>query len=120
MNKGCSESKLSAVCSDDWRSTMSCHQMSRSLQAVSCLVRATTNTFSTLCSPLRASSTAGFNAKGAPFLNPPSAVITNFASASWIRDKSASAENPPKTTECGAPIRAQANIAIAASGIMGI
>ena len=37
-----------------------------------------------------------------------------------MRDKSASAEKPPKTTECGAPIRAHANIAIAASGIIGI
>ena len=37
-----------------------------------------------------------------------------------MRDNKASAENPPKTTEWGAPIRAQANIAIAASGIIGI
>jgi hypothetical protein len=35
---------------------------------------------------------------------------------SWSRSVSESAENPPKTTVCGAPIRAHASIAIAASG----
>jgi hypothetical protein len=33
------------------------------------------------------------------------------ADASAIRERSASAENPPKTTEWMAPIRAQASIA---------
>ena len=37
-----------------------------------------------------------------------------------MREIKASAEKPPKTTECGAPMRAHANIAIAASGIIGI
>jgi hypothetical protein len=50
---------------------------------------------------------------------PPSAVIRTFASASLIRSASDSGLNPPKTTEWIAPIRAQASIAIAASGIMG-
>jgi hypothetical protein len=31
----------------------------------------------------------------------------------------ADAENPAKTTECMAPIRAQAKVAIASSGIIG-
>ncbi|CAB4542394.1 unannotated protein [freshwater metagenome] len=83
-------------------------------------MRCTTKTFSTFVAPLSASSTAGLSANAAPFLKPPSEVITNFASASWIRDKSASAEKPPKTTEWGAPIRAHANIAMAASGIIGM
>jgi hypothetical protein len=39
---------------------------------------------------------------------------------SIIRPASASAEKPPKTTEWIAPIRAQASIANAASGIIGI
>ena len=39
----------------------------------------TTNTFSTLGVCLIASSTAGFKGKTAPFLLPPSEVITNFA-----------------------------------------
>ena len=121
MKSGCSLSKNSGVCDLLWRLTISCHQISRSeFHAVSWLVRFTTNTLETLCEPFNASSTAGFNANAAPLRNPPSAVITNFASASWIRDKSASAENPPKTTECTAPIRAHANIATAASGIIGI
>ena len=48
MNSGCSESKLSATCSAGWRSTISCHQISRSVQATSRPVRFTTNTFATL------------------------------------------------------------------------
>ncbi|CAM5488821.1 hypothetical protein SBADM41S_08527 [Streptomyces badius] len=36
-----------------------------------------------------------------------------------IRAAMASAEKPPKTTECAAPMRAQASIATAASGIIG-
>ena len=45
--------------------------------------------------------------------------MTSLASASAIRLRSASAEKPPKTTECGAPMRAQASIATTASGIIG-
>ena len=56
---------------------------------------------------------------GLPRRYPPSEVMTSLASASSMRLRSASAEKPPKTTECGAPIRAQASIAIAASGIIG-
>jgi hypothetical protein len=37
-----------------------------------------------------------------------------------MRPRSASTENPPKTTLCVAPIRAQASIATAASGIIGM
>ena len=50
---------------------------------------------------------------------PPSAVMTATASASFTRSRNASAEKPPKTTEWAAPIRAQASIAITASGIIG-
>ena len=46
-------------------------------------------------------------------------MITTLALASWIRLLSESAEKPPKTTLCVAPIRAQASIATAASGIIG-
>ena len=69
---------------------------------------------------LSASSTAGLSGVGLPRRQPPSAVMTSFASASLIRPASASAENPPKTTVCGAPIRAQASIAIGSSGIIGM
>ncbi len=40
--------------------------------------------------------------------------------ASSIRVASSWAANPPNTTECTAPIRAQASIATAASGIIGM
>ena len=48
----------------------------------------------------------------------PSAVMTSLAWASSMRERSASAENPPNTTEWTAPIRAQASIATTASGII--
>ena len=67
-----------------------------------------------------AASTAGFRTDGFPRRQPPSAVITSFAWESLIRPASASAENPPNTTEWIAPIRAQACIAITASGVCGM
>ena len=100
---------------------MSSHQTSRSLfQSTSCSVRFTTKTFFTLGIESIASSTAAFSPNGLPFRKPPSAVITTLADASSIRLRNDSAEKPPKTTECGAPIRAQANIDTTASGIIGI
>ncbi len=121
MNSGCSASNASGVCSADWRSTSSCHHTSRSaFQATSCPVRRTTSTCSTLSTRAIASSTAGLSADGLPRRKPPSAVMTTLASASWIRVASASAEKPPKTTEWAAPIRAEASIAIAVSGIIGM
>ena len=82
--------------------------------------RRTTSTACTDGVDSRASSTAGLSSAGLPRRQPPSAVITTFASASLIRPARASAEKPPKTTVCGAPIRAQASIAIGSSGIMGM
>ena len=66
-----------------------------------------------------ASSAAGLSGKTAPRRQPPSAVISTLASASLMRSASAWAEKPPKTTLWAAPIRAQASIATAASGIIG-
>ena len=40
-------------------------------------------------------------------------------SQSWMRPASESGEKPPNTTEWTAPIRAQASMAMAASGIIG-
>ena len=51
---------------------------------------------------------------------PAFAVISILPSQSRIRFLRASALNPPKTTECTAPILVQARHAIASSGIMGI
>ena len=55
-----------------------------------------------------------------PRRQPPSAVMRSLAPQSLMRPASASAQKPPKTTVCGAPIRAQASIAIGSSGIIGM
>ena len=65
------------------------------------------------------SSTAALIAAILPLRDAPSTVISAFASENSIRSRTASAEKPPKTTLCGAPMRAQASIATATSGIIG-
>jgi len=50
----------------------------------------------------------------------PLAVMRVLQVESTILSASASAEKPPNTTECMAPILAQANIATAASGTIGM
>ena len=47
-------------------------------------------------------------------------VSTTLACASCMRSAKAWAEKPANTTECTAPILAQANTAIVSSGIMGM
>ncbi len=54
-----------------------------------------------------------------PLRRAPSTVISAFASENSIRSLTDSGEKPPNTTLCGAPIRAQASIATATSGIIG-
>jgi hypothetical protein len=46
--------------------------------------------------------------------------MTTVHSASSMRSARASALKPPKTTECGAPIRVQASMATGSSGIIGM
>jgi hypothetical protein len=46
--------------------------------------------------------------------------MTSLASQSWMRLRSASAENPPKTTVWIAPSLAQASIATTVSGIIAM
>ena len=46
-------------------------------------------------------------------------VISALASENSIRSLTESGEKPPKTTLCGAPMRAQASIATTTSGIIG-
>jgi hypothetical protein len=67
-----------------------------------------------------ATSTFGLSIEGAPRRKPPSAVMTTLHSASLIRSMRESGLNPPKTTECGAPIRAHASMATGSSGIIGM
>ena len=85
-------------------------------------VRCTTMTFSTQSVPStsRARSTFIFSGVCLPPRKPSSAVMTSFDWLSTIRLARLSAEKPPKTTECTAPIRAQASIEIIASGTIGI
>ncbi len=52
--------------------------------------------------------------------NPPSVVMTVPQAESTIQSASESALNPPNTTEWIAPIRAQARMAMASSGIIGM
>ena len=68
----------------------------------------------------RAASTFAFKGMTLPRRHPPSAVMMHLLLASLLRSATASAENPPNTTECMAPMRAQASIAIAASGTFGM
>ncbi len=51
---------------------------------------------------------------------PQDAETITFGVASSMRTASSLGANPPNTTECTAPIRAQASIAIAASGTIGM
>ncbi len=51
---------------------------------------------------------------------PQEAASTAFGSASSIRAASSRAAKPPNTTECTAPMRAQASIATIASGTIGM
>ena len=67
-----------------------------------------------------AASSRGLYATTRPGSIPHEAVTTTFGCASSIRVASSFAANPPKTTECTAPIRAQASIATSASGTIGM
>ena len=104
-----------------WRSTISCHQWSRrgTMWAPS-PNRSTTMRCSIVGADATASSAWCLSPTFLPRRQPPSAVIRTFAPQSLMRPLSASAENPPNTTVCGAPIRAQASIAIGSSGIIGM
>ncbi len=51
---------------------------------------------------------------------PHEAEIMSFGFASSIRVANSFGAKPPKTTECTAPMRAQASMAIDASGTIGM
>ena len=85
-------------------------------------VRLTTMIFCTLLVSglVSASSTLAFSGTFLPPRTPSSAVITTLDLQSMMRPASASGEKPPNTTEWMAPMRAQASMATAASGIIGM
>ena len=102
-------------------SISSCHQTSLPFFIeIVFFVRSKTMHFSIEGVVCIASSEISF--KGVIFapLNPPSAVIRILQSASLILSESDFAENPANTTECIAPILAQAKTAIANSGTIGM
>ena len=122
MNSGSSACMRSAGASSGWPSTTASIQRSRGI----CIGTAaptwrTTSTVSTQVVPglRKASSTFAFKGTGLPPRRPSSAVMTSLLPQSAIRPASDSGEKPPNTTECTAPMRAQASIATAASGIIG-
>ena len=96
----------------------SCHQMSLSVQAMSCSVRRTTSTFSIVGHIATASSAMSLSGMICPRRHAPSPVMTSLQEASWMRSARADAAKPPKTTEWIAPMRAQASIEIGSSGTM--
>ena len=127
MNSGCSESCQTSSWSSDCSASTSCHHRSRpSVISTGCSLRRTTSTCWTDWAwpspawPDSAVSTAGLSGEGLPRRQEPSAVTTNLAWASSMRERRSSAEKPPKTTECTAPIRAQASMAITDSTIIGM
>ena len=81
-------------------------------------VRRTTSWVTPLM-PCSALSALVFSGVRRPPRGASSAVMTSFAPLSSTRERSASAEKPAKTMECTAPMRAQASMAKAASGIIG-
>jgi len=83
-------------------------------------VRRATRTVSTRSMPSIARSVMALSGIRRPPRRPSFAVITTLQPASTIRSRSDSALNPPKTTECTAPIRAHASIAYTVSGIIGM
>jgi hypothetical protein len=70
--------------------------------------------------PASASSTIAFSGSALPPRICSSAVMTATAPVSAMRSRKLCAEKPPKTTECVAPIRAQASIATTPSIDIGM
>ena len=70
------------------------------------------------CSSARSS--MGLYSTMRPGSIPHDADTTTFGSASSMRIASSCGANPPNTTECTAPSRAQASIATTASGTIGM
>ena len=82
--------------------------------------RCTTTTCSIEGVSASASSATCFSATTCPRRYPPSAVISRRHFESLMRSRSDSELKPPNTTLCTAPMRAQASIAMASSGMSGM
>jgi len=122
MNSGSSAPTTAGAHSAGAAATSSWYQRSRpASQATAPPVRRTTTTrFTPGILPLAmALSTLALSGTFLPPRRPSSAVMTRLDWQSSMRPISDSGEKPPNTTECTAPMRAQASIATAASGIIG-
>lgn len=123
MNSGSSALISTGRCSALAFAIRSLHHRSRpSCQSILPPVRFRTTTCSMLFTFgfFSASSTFFFSGMARPARSPSSAVITVRELESIMRPATASGEKPPKMTEWIAPMRAQASIATAASGTIGI
>ena len=120
MKSGSSAFIGSAGQSSGAPSIRSWYQWSRpSCQAMSAPVRRTTTVLRILPAMSMAASVLTLSGTVRPPRRPSSAVTIYSESQSSIRPASASGEKPPKTMEWTAPMRAQASMATAASGIIG-
>ena len=121
INNKSSESITSESHMLDSSSIHSCHQKSLpSSILIFCFVLSKTITLSIDEHFSRASSTTSLTGIVLLPLKFPSDVNTIFASQSFILSAKDAAEKPAKTTEWTAPTLAQASMAIAASGTIGM
>ena len=120
INNGSSASMISATLLSVASSKSGCNHWSRpDFIFIEVLVLFTTKTFFTQGLLSNASSMIPFKSIVLLPRYPPSEVITISHSQSLILAATADAENPAKTTECMAPILAQAKTETANSGIIG-
>ena len=121
MKSGCSAGRLAGGQSAEAVFMSSCHQWSRPPEiGTASPVRLTTTQFFTDGVCASAPSTLALSGTALPRRQPPSAVMQIFAPQSLMRSRSASDEKPPNTTVWVTPMRVQASIATAASGIIGM
>ena len=114
MNSGSSAFIRSGSQVSGWPSVTSWYQRSRGIcMSTAPPVWRTTSTVSTLSVPgsLSAASTLAFNGTVRPPRRPSSAVMMSLLPLSATRSAIESGEKPPNTTECTAPMRAQASMA---------
>lgn len=122
MNNGSSAFMRSGSHSAGWPSTTSWNQRSRgACMSTAPPVWRTTSTVSTVLVPgiFSAASTFALSGIFLPPRRPSSAVMISLLWQSITRSAMELAAKPPNTTECTAPMRAQASIATAASTIIG-
>ncbi len=93
------------------RHSSSSHRSRPAVIGTSDSVRRATSTVSTSDRPSMARSTVFLSGTFFPPRRPSLAVTTSLQRASRMRSRNDSALKPPKTTECTAPMRAQASMA---------